>query len=289
MSEEEQQELLYDLLTKKAIYGLDEAEQRQLDEFDSVLVTDEFNSLEMTAAAIGLVGLAEEESLPSHLFSKIAADAQAYVETTEPKEVVSPATGQVFGREEIFGDRPTKSWFGWLGWTAAAMACLALAVNIGITRFQKNVEVAQERPRVEIPKTLTTAELRDQLLSSTTDTIKAAWTLGNVKELTQVVGDIVWSDEKQTGYVTLRGLPVNDTSKETYQLWIFDKTQDPKYPIDGGTFDIKSGGEVVIPINAKLKAHGPQMFAITIEKAGGVVVSTRAKIAALAKIETPAG
>jgi len=82
---------------------------------------------------------------------------------------------------------------------------------------------------------------------------------------------------------------VNDTTKETYQLWIFDKTQDPATPIDGGTFDIKSGGEVVIPVNAKLKAKGPQMFAITIEKPGGVVVSKRGKIAALAKVETPAG
>jgi len=105
-------------------------------------------------------------------------------------------------------------------------------------------------------------------LSSTQDAIKAAWTIGNVKEFTQVVGDVVWSDRKANGYVSLRGLPVNDTSKETYQLWIFDKTQDAATPIDGGTFDIKSGGEVVIPINAKLKAQGPQMFAITIEKPG---------------------
>jgi len=286
---EEQRELLFDLLTKKVVYGLDETEQQQLDGFDRVLVTDEFQSLEMTASAISLAGLETEEPLPAHLFSKIAADAQSYVGENAADETKILETNRVYGRDEIFADRPSRSWFARLGWTAAAMACIALAVNIGITRFQKNVEVAQERPPVEIPKILTTAELRDQLLSSTTDTIKAAWTLGNVKEFTQVVGDIVWSDEKQTGYVTLRGLPVNDTTKETYQLWIFDKTQDPATPIDGGTFDIKSGGEVVIPVNAKLKAKGPQMFAITIEKPGGVVVSKRGKIAALAKVETPAG
>ena len=84
-----------------------------------------------------------------------------------------------------------------------------------------------------------------------------------------------------------RGLPANDGKAETYQLWIFDKTQDKATPIDGGTFDVPADGEVVIPINAKLKAAGPEMFAITIEKPGGVVVSKREKIAALAKVETP--
>ncbi|MEP6787950.1 MAG: anti-sigma factor [Acidobacteriota bacterium] len=285
---EEQQELLYDLLTKKAIYGLDEAEQRQLDEFDRVLVTDEFNSLEMTTAAIGLAGLAEEEPLPSHLFSKIAADSKAYVGTAEPETKILPEAAPVYGRDEIFGERPSKSWFGWFGWVAAAVACIALAVNIGLTRFNTN-DVARNTPPVNVSRDLTAAELRDQMLQAATDTVRAAWTAGNVKELSQVVGDIVWSDEKQTGYMRIQGLPANDTAKETYQLWIFDKTQDAATPIDGGTFDIKSGGEVVIPINAKLKARGPQMFAITIEKPGGVVVSKRGKIAALAKVETPTG
>ncbi|MEQ1644812.1 MAG: anti-sigma factor, partial [Pyrinomonadaceae bacterium] len=78
----------------------------------------------------------------------------------------------------------------------------------------------------------------------------------------------------------------NDADKTCYQLWIFDKTQDKATPIDGGTFDVKTEGEVVIPITAKLKALGPEMFAITIEKQGGVVVSKREKIAALAKVET---
>jgi anti-sigma-K factor RskA len=108
------------------------------------------------------------------------------------------------------------------------------------------------------------------------------------KTLRDVGGDVVWSDEKQAGYMRLRGLPVNDKSKETYQLWIFDKTQDKATPIDGGTFDVDKEGEVVIPIDAKLKALGPELFAITIEKPGGVVVSKREKIAALAKVEAPA-
>jgi hypothetical protein len=57
--------------------------------------------------------------------------------------------------------------------------------------------------------------------------------------------------------------------------------------VDGGTFDVSATGEVVIPINAKLKAKSPEMFAVTMEKPGGVVVSKREKIVAVAKVETP--
>ena len=84
----------------------------------------------------------------------------------------------------------------------------------------------------------------------------------------------------------LSGLPVRAAPDFCYQLWIFDKVQDKATPIDGGTFDVTQEGEIIIPINAKIRASGPLMFAITIERHGGVVVSKREKIAALAKVET---
>ena len=108
---------------------------------------------------------------------------------------------------------------------------------------------------------------------------------GNVKDI-KVTGDIVWSDSKQQGYMRFRGLPANDATKTCYQLWIFDQTQDKATPIDGGIFDVASNGEVIVPINAKLTAVKPEMFALTVERHGGVVVSKREKIAALAKVET---
>lgn len=77
-------------------------------------------------------------------------------------------------------------------------------------------------------------------------------------------------------------------AKATYPCWICDQLQNPKTPLDGGIFDINSFGEVIMPINAKLKARNPKMFAITIEKPGGVVVSKAEKVAAPAKRETPA-
>ncbi len=283
------QDILFDLLTKKAIYGLDESEQRELDELDSGTADTELHSLEIAAAAVMMIGL-EEEQLPAHLSAKILANAAQYAtsdETIEMANVWPPATDRV---EPSYASNiettPGNSWFGWFGWAAAAAACIALALNIWFTHLQPNVEVARNPPPVDTPRSLTPAELRDEMLRAASGTIKATWAAGNVKELAQLVGDVVWSDEKQAGYMRLRGLPVNDKSKETYQLWIFDKTQDKATPIDGGTFDVTSAGEIVIPINAKLKAQGAEMFAITVEKPGGVVVSKRDKLAAIAKVET---
>ncbi|MGH9819946.1 MAG: anti-sigma factor, partial [Pyrinomonadaceae bacterium] len=133
---------------------------------------------------------------------------------------------------------------------------------------------------------LTPALQRQRMMDSSPDMIKASLAKGNVGEITDISGDIVWSDTKQAGYMRLRGLPMNDKSKRQYQLWIFDETQSTKTPIDGGVFNVDENGEVVIPVNAKLKAKKPYQFAVTIEKPGGVVVSDRKYIAALAKVET---
>ena len=94
---------------------------------------------------------------------------------------------------------------------------------------------------------------------------------------------MVWDPATQTGYMRIAGLPRNDPNVAQYQLWIFDGTRDERYPIDGGVFNIAGtrDGEVVA-IHAKLKVAVPLMFAITIERPGGVVVSDRSRLAALA-------
>lgn len=83
--------------------------------------------------------------------------------------------------------------------------------------------------------------------------------------------------------MTIRGLPVNDISKEQYQLWIIDPTRDEK-PVDGGVFDISNATQSIISIRAKLQVDKPTLFAITIEKPGGVVVSDQKRLPLLAKV-----
>ena len=58
----------------------------------------------------------------------------------------------------------------------------------------------------------------------------------------QLAGDVIWDPVKQKGFIRFRGLAVNNPTREQYQLWIFDKTRDAKYPIDAGVFAaIKDG------------------------------------------------
>jgi len=73
------------------------------------------------------------------------------------------------------------------------------------------------------------------------------------------------------------------TSKEQYQLWIVDPKRDSK-PVDGGIFDIKNDGEVLIAIKPKLSISNPTLFAVTIEKPGGVVVADQSSLPLIAKV-----
>jgi len=86
-------------------------------------------------------------------------------------------------------------------------------------------------------------------------------------------GDVAWNQQRQTGFLHLRGLPVNDPADVQYQLWIFDaarRAYSADIAIDGGVFNV-DGDEVVIPIRAALDVFEPELFAVTTEPPGGVV------------------
>ncbi len=100
-----------------------------------------------------------------------------------------------------------------------------------------------------------------------------------------VQGDVVWDEATQTGYMRFSGLPANDPTRSQYQLWIFDGTRDDRFPVDGGVFDVPAGvTEVVVPIRATLPVRKAALFAVTVEAPGGVMVSSRERIVALAQV-----
>jgi anti-sigma-K factor RskA len=129
------------------------------------------------------------------------------------------------------------------------------------------------------------AQQVQRLKDSEPDTISLSFKPGPDPDGKTVSGTLVWSAHAQKGYLRFRGLPKNDPSKGQYQLWIFDSKQDERYPIDGGIFDIDTAtGEAIVAIDARLKVVEPKLFAVTIEKPGGVVVSSRDRIVALAQM-----
>jgi len=159
--------------------------------------------------------------------------------------------------------RRDRNWFtehGGMGWVLAA-AAIALAVFIGV----------DQAPNADQPSP---DGLRAQLLAEAPpDLIRLDWTAPEGSQLAGVDGDVVWSDQRQEGYMRLVNMPPNDPQVQQYQLWVVDPDVD-EHPVDGGVFDVRTdAGEVIVPIDAKLAIDNPAVFAITIERPGGVVVS----------------
>ena len=193
--------------------------------------------------------------------------------------------------------------FAIAGWVAAA-ACLLLAIGAFARRTPPApvADIPFDPPPTATPSSvtpqppaptatqlaaLTPGELRDKLLAAEGSS-RADWTPTKDPLGKSATGEVVWNKDQQKGVMRFRGLAKNDPSHAQYQLWIFDKTRDEKYPVDGGVFDVDSEtGDVVVPIHATLPVTAPVLFAVTLERPGGVVVSKRDRLVVTAKF--PAG
>lgn len=264
----ERREKLLDLLSGKTFDSLEEEELKELESLEKEFpeFTKLAKSFELTAAAISLTDLDMSEPLPSRLKEKILQDAENYFRFHESEKYHAIETEE------------KPSFFAWLGWAVAGVACIALAVNVYLTHFQGR----EDRNSVQAQQgRLNLIEEREKILSMP-DLIKLDWL--DPQNPNQVIGDLAWSNSVQKGFVRFYALPVNDPNKEIYQLWIVDENQ--KYPIDAGLFSVSNQGEVILPIDVRLRVEKPKMFVVTAEKPGGVVVSELKKIVAIAKTET---
>jgi hypothetical protein len=109
------------------------------------------------------------------------------------------------------------------------------------------------------------------------------WTsTGDAMSRGSVAGEAYFDPATGEGALVIDGLSANDPTRAQYQLWIFDRARDERYPVDGGVFDVGADGTAVVPIRTQLAVREPYLFAVTVEKPGGVVVSER-RIAILAK------
>lgn len=278
-------EKLSDLLADRALHGLSDEEMREVEILRATYPELKKEEFERAAAAIQLTEAMKPEALPKHLRSKVIADAEEFFgqEAAEklPTNVVPFPTPKV-----------KRNHWQMAGWYAAA-ACLALALVVSWPRLKEvwnNLGVPDESQPITVEdrkqqKRFELESERVKLLAYTKDVGQIPWATTKFPGVENVQGDVVWSNEKQQGYMRFTNLPPNDPKQSVYQLWIFDANQDEKYPVDGGVFEIaENKGQVIVPINAKLKVGKPTLFAITIEKPGGVVVSKRDKLILTAKV-----
>lgn len=265
-----------DLLVENATSGIDSRRGRELDELleshseaggEPALDRESF---ELAAAAIELA-YTEPEPMPPALQQRLARQA---ADIFEPSDRVAQDQGSaaIVPFPSSQEARSTVARSPWLGWMAAA-AALVLAILGWVPEMgRQSVE-----PR-------TVAQARDELVAQSGDVLQIEWAATEDPAAANASGDVVWSDSRQEGYMRFRGLPVNDPGASQYQLWIFDREQDERYPIDGGVFNIHSEEEAIVPIDAKLAVANATLFAVTIEKPGGVVVSSRERLPLLATV-----
>lgn len=291
-----------ELLVDRALAGLDVDEAAELLALQGDEGDDE--AFDRAAAAIDLGCIDEPLSpLPAALRAKIEATAlqafaaRAAAETPAPvapaapvavaddrgavaEPPAAPPLAEVISLDRLRSAERTR----WTGWLVAA-ACFALALASWLSRPKEPTALPTppSPPSAVVPQPEppppTIAEQRAALLASGKDAVRVDWTATKDAAAAGASGDVVWSNALQRGYMRFRGLAANDPGQRQFQLWIFDKSRDERFPVDGGVFDIDpETGEVIVPITAKIRVEKPSLFAVTVEKPGGVVVSKREHI-----------
>lgn len=250
---------LEELQADHAVAALTVEEEAELRVLLAELPGSDPDAFDRAAAAFDLaLRSAAVEPMPVALAERVRADARAHF----------AGGGQEAGGVLAFPERPAArtALLPWAGLVAAAAVILVLLFI---------------RPATGPGDPIV---LRDELMASAGDLIRMEWANPTDDPAgAGMTGDVVWSPSRQEGYMRFRGLEPNDPSANQYQLWIFDGTRKEAHPVDGGVFDIPAGaGEVIVPIHAKLPVRDMSMMAVTIEPPGGVVVSDRERIPALA-------
>lgn len=256
----------------RALRALGTLTAAECQEFTALLAERANVDLESDELAVAALELANVEPelapLPRTLAERLRVDAQAHfaargaaAPTSSAPSVPAPATRATPRVAPIRELRPRAQW----GWIVAAAA----AVIAFIAWWPRFVGSPQVSP----------AAARDALLARG-GAMTVPWQGTDFAKGAE--GDVVWDQAAQRGFMRIRGLAKNDPAREQYQLWIFDETQ--KHPVDGGVFDVGADGELVIPIDAKLRVAKPTLFAVTVEKPGGVVVSAQEKIVLAGRI-----
>ena len=292
-----------ELLLERATEGLDDDEAAEL----AALGADHDLSFDLAAASIDLATLRDLDEMPAGVADKIlvaAGVAQPQLPSTlagvvpqrppqpSPTKIPSTLAGVTPARpidatvpqpqpvDELAAARANQpSRAPMIAAYLAAAAAIALAVGAVLwARQQEPKVITKEVEKVVMPSTPTPSEARAQLLATASDVTTLAWTATEDPAAKGASGDVVWSESQQRGFMRFVGLAVNDPKQLQYQLWIFDKHRDQAFPVDGGVFDITPAGEVIVPISAKLPVGEPVLFAVTVEKPGGVVVSKRERI-----------
>lgn len=272
-----------ELACDAALVGLDEAERAEL----AALAVDEAElvALERAAGEVAAVALNAVAALDrsGDLPARLAARILEQIEVPRAEVLPLRARGTADREQRVASaPRPIAALLPW----GLAAAAVVLAV-IGWTRSGPR-EVVSNRPVPSASPVAAKVDAGRQLAAERAELLALPGTASLPWKPTEdavargASGEVTWHNGVQRGFMRFRGLAANDAKKEQYQLWIFDAERDEAFPVDGGVFDVGPDGEVLVPIEAKLHVGKPKLFAVTVERPGGVVVSKRERIVLVA-------
>lgn len=270
----DEREQLHALLADRALCGLEESELASLAALFKKAGIEDDESFDLAAGAAMLAVADPAERAPASVYTRAAQAAEAFAREMENSRNVMGEPALPGFEPEIGPVRVRRISSAWLGWMAAA-ACLAFAAIGWLQIFASR----------QSPTPFSLASLR-ATVSGLPDAKRLTWADWDKPEIQGVRGDVVWSEIGQKGYMTFKGLPENDPSREQYQLWIVDK-RGLAQRVSGGIFNgsgqstgwqgevraVKEGDELVVEISPRIQVGQPALFAVTIERPGGTWVS----------------
>jgi hypothetical protein len=264
---------LFNLLSDRALFGLEVSDTEKLNELLArhPWVRDEYMDNAVARMAVEFEAHdPESEPMPQALADRI---------TDRLKSEANQTTPEVAGRIEpriVDGSGGSVGWLGWIGWAAAA-AALVFAATLWEPDVRRVGNATQLVSWVEAHP----------------DAVRWDWSPGLVNPTEGVTGYVTFSPEAQEGFMMIKGLEPNDPRIEQYQLWIWDREREPDpdnpqplaenvHPVDGGVFNVNDDGEVVVPMKLPLRVGQPYLFAVTVERPGGVVKSDKSWVPIIA-------
>ncbi|MHC4838600.1 MAG: anti-sigma factor [Planctomycetota bacterium] len=226
-------------------------------------------SFDYAAAATDIALFPPNERPPESLRRRVTATLGRLSEASHP--VAAPASIPPIPLNATDErSAPAAASTGRWGWIAAAAA-----IAIAVAAWWPVTEIDRATPDGS-PALFRNALIADR----STAVVECACTEDPLCTGERACGDVVWNAERGEGYLRLVGIEPNDPDEFQYQLWIVDSTRDERYPVDGGVFDVPGDcGEVIVPIRASVPVGDAALFAVSVEKPGGTVVSDRRFVA----------
>ncbi|MCC6969696.1 MAG: anti-sigma factor [Phycisphaerales bacterium] len=264
-----------ELLAERACFGLSRDEERELCE----LLSECPDCVEWLAVsphdlAAGEVaaGCPCEGAMPASLRREVEIQARAWC--CGLRLTRAQAAGGRNGAGVARGEAPSR-WraLALTGWMAAA-ACLVVVVGLALRGPGGTTPTHAER--------MAAAQAKGDLVRASWGPFNALDT-GEAPEITGVTGEVAWSDSMQTGVMRFSGLPACKEG-EQYQLWIVDAERGISQRVSGAIFGCVGAGALEVPIEPQLPIAKAAAFAVTLERAGGVVVSDMRRRVVLAAI-----